>query len=347
MDKRESPTARFPGRLFLLLCLGIIALVILLFATNGFGLLTRQNEGLTLYGNVDIRQVDLGLRVSGRIAMMPIDEGAHVKAGTRLAMLDTRPLEDKVASMKAQVDLAASDLEKMRNGNRPQDIAQAEAMLAQQQANLARATQDYERNRSLVATGAVSRAQFDRAVAAWRTAQAQVDAAAQALSLQRAGSRSEDIAAGVARLENARAQLAGSVTDLADATLRSPADGTILTRAREPGAIVQAGETVFTLTIDRPARVRAYVSEPDLGRVSPGMKVAVSADGNPKIYHGTIGFISPTAEFTPKSVETTSLRSDLVYRLRIIVDDPDDGLRQGQPVTVSVMAPALPRNSEQ
>ena len=348
MDKRESPATRFPGRLFLLLCLGVTALVvILLFATNGFGLLTKQNEGLTLYGNVDIRQVDLGFRVSGRIATMPIDEGARVKAGTRLAALDTRPLDDKLASMNAQVDLAAADLEKMRNGNRPQDIAQAEAMLSQQQANLAKVTLDYERGRSLIATDSISRAQFDQAVAAWRTAKAQVDAAAQALSLQRAGSRSEDITAGVARLKNARAQLAGAATDLADATLTSPADGTILTRAREPGAIVQAGETVFTLTIDRPLRVRAYVSEPDLSRVSPGMTVAVSADGNPKIYHGTIGFISPTAEFTPKSVETTSLRSDLVYRLRIIVDDPDDGLRQGQPVTVSVVAPALPRSSEQ
>jgi HlyD family secretion protein len=190
----------------------------------------------------------------------------------------------------------------------------------------------------LVATGAISQAQFDQTVAAWRAAQAQVTAASEALSLQKAGARKEDVEAAAAQLQNARALQNSAMTDLKDATLRAPSDGVILTRAREPGAIVQAGETVFTLTIDRPMRVRAYVAEPDLGRIAPGMKVLLTTDGNNKTYHGKIGYISPAAEFTPKSVETESLRTDLVYRLRIIVSDPDGGLRQGQPVTVQVDA---------
>jgi HlyD family secretion protein len=318
-------------------------LVILLIATHGFGLWKGREEGLTLYGNVDIRQVDLAFRVPGRIETMPVEEGAHVKAGTKLAVLDARPLDDKLAAAAAQMEMAAADLDKRRNGNRPQDIAQAKAALAQQQANLAKAKEDYERRKPLIESGAISQALFDQTVAAYRAAQAQVDAAAQALSLQQAGSRREDVAAAAAQLDSARAQRASAATDRADATLVAPSDGTILTRAREPGAIVQAGETVFTLTIDRPLRVRAYVAETDLSRLSPGMKVAVSADGNAKTYHGTIGYISPTAEFTPKTVETTSLRSDLVYRLRIIVDDPDGNLRQGQPVTVSVPS-ARPAN---
>jgi HlyD family secretion protein len=314
----------------------IAVLAIALIATSGFGLWGKRDEGLTLYGNVDIRQVDLAFRVPGRIASMPVEEGAHVKAGTTLAVLDIRPLGDRLAEASAQVDLATAELERLRNGNRPQDIAQARAALAQQQANLARAREEYERRKPLVATGAISRGQFEQTVAGLRAAQAQTEAAAEALSLQRAGSRREDIAAGTAQLASARAQRAGAATDLADATLIAPADGTILTRAREPGAIVQGGETVFTLTIDRPLRVRAYVSEPDLGRIAPGMKVRVTADGNPRSYRGTIGHISPTAEFTPKTVETESQRSDLVYRLRVIVDDPNGGLRQGQPVTVAV-----------
>jgi HlyD family secretion protein len=92
----------------------------------------------------------------------------------------------------------------------------------------------------------------------------------------------------------------------------------------------------MTLSIDRPIRVRAYIGEPDLWRIGPGMAVEVTADGNPATYHGTIGYISPRAEFTPRTVETESLRADLVYRLRVIVDDPDEALRQGQPVTVLV-----------
>lgn len=185
-------------------------------------------------------------------------------------------------------------------------------------------------------TGAVSRADFGATHSQYEAAQVEVRSAAEALSLQRAGARAEDIAAAEAQLRQAMALAERTRTDIADATLRAPDAGVILTRAREPGAIVQSGETVLTLTIDRPLRVRAYIDETDLSRVSPGMAVEVAADGNPKTYHGTIGFISPTAEFTPKSVETRELRTNLVYRIRVIVSDAENALRQGQPVTVRI-----------
>jgi HlyD family secretion protein len=317
-----------------------VALVALLLATRGFGLWKARDEGLTLHGNVDIRQVDLGFRVGGRIADIPVEEGTRVTAGTTLASLDTRPLQDRVAAANAQIALADAELARRRNGSRPQEIAQARATLAQQEANLARARADFDRRGPLAASGAVSQALLDQTVAALRAAEAQVEAARQGLSLQQTGSRTEDIDAATAQRENARALLASAETDLHDAVLRAPSDGTLLTRAREPGAIVQPGETVFQLSIDDPVRVRAYVPEPQLARIAPGTAVVVTADGNPKTYRGTVGFISPTAEFTPKTVETESLRSDLVYRLRIIVTEADGALRQGQPVTVSLAAAA-------
>src|SRR5262249_36850873 len=123
---------------------------------------------------------------------------------------------------------------------------------------------------------------------------------------------------------------------LADSDLVAPNNGSILTRAREKGAIVQAGETVLTLTLASPVWVRTYVNERDLGRIEPSMSAEVRTDSTDKVYHGFIGFTSPTAEFTPKTVETRELRTDLVYRLRVIVDNPDGGLRQGIPVTVII-----------
>ncbi len=137
-------------------------------------------------------------------------------------------------------------------------------------------------------------------------------------------------------MKAAEAAQSSTTTDIGDTRLAASSDGTIVTRAREPGAIVAAGETVFTLSIDRPLRVRAYVAEDQMSRIAPGMAVTVTADGNAKTYHGTIGYISPRAEFTPKTVQTSDLRTDLVYRLRIVVSDPDERLRQGQPVTVAV-----------
>jgi HlyD family secretion protein len=289
-----------------------------------------------LSGNVDIRQVDLGFRVPGRIANLPFEEGQRVPAEAILARLDAAPYEAVVATTGSQVGVAQAQLLKARNGNRKQDIDQARARVAESQALLVRAKADLDRRTPLLKTGAVSQAIYDATVEQYHSAEAQLAIAEQALSLQREGARREDIEAAVAQEREAIAQNNKAKIDLADTVLRAPNAGTILTRVREPGAIVQPGETVLTLTIDRPMRIRAYVDEPDLHRISQGMHVLVTTDGNPKTYHGTIGYISPTAEFTPKTVETAALRTDLVYRLRVIVNDPDDGLRQGAPVSVAV-----------
>ena len=103
----------------------------------------------------------------------------------------------------------------------------------------------------------------------------------------------------------------------------------------EPGAIVATGATVYTLSLKAPIWIRSYVAESDFGRIHPGMEVeVVTASRREQPYKGQIGFISPVAEFTPKSVETEELRTDLVYRLRVIIKEPDEALRQGMPVTV-------------
>jgi HlyD family secretion protein len=123
---------------------------------------------------------------------------------------------------------------------------------------------------------------------------------------------------------------------LADTVLTAPSAGIILTRAVEPGTMLSAGSTVLTLSLTDPVWVRAYVDEPDLGKVAPGTKVSVYTDARKEPYPGTVGFVSPTSEFTPKNVETTDLRTALVYRLRIVIDRPDSQLRQGMPVTVRI-----------
>ncbi|MHA6718050.1 HlyD family efflux transporter periplasmic adaptor subunit [Sphingomonas sp. RS6] len=327
----------------LIVILAVAALVIAGIATRGFGLLASDRAGeLSLSGNVDIREVDLAFRVGGRIADIAVDEGDKVARGQKLAVLDTASLDARVAQADAQLAQAEAELGKLRNGNRIQDIAQARARVAAARAALANAEQSYARRRPLVAPGAISKALWEQTVADRDRARASLAEAQQALSLLEVGSRPEDIAAAQANVAAARAARTSAATDRGDTMLEAPVAGTVVTRAREPGAIVQAGEVVLTLSIDRPMRVRAYVAETDLSRISPGMPVLVTADGNSKTYHGTIGYISPRAEFTPKTVQTESLRTDLVYQLRVIVTDPDDALRQGQPVTVAVPS-ARPR----
>jgi HlyD family secretion protein len=318
--------------------IGIVLAIVLVaaLATKGFGLFGHGDDKLRLYGNVDIREVDMAFRVPGRITAMAVEEGAKVKQGQLLATLDTATLDAKIHQNDADVAQAEAQLAKLRNGNRPQDIAQAQARVAAAEADFAKATADYVRRRPLVVPGAISGEVWAQTQTARDSATARLAEARQALSLSKAGARAEDINAANASLNAAEATRKSAATDLGDARLVAAEAGTIVTRAQEPGAIVQGGQTVLTVSIDRPVRVRAYIAEGDLSRINPGMQVLVTADGNNRTYHGTIGYISPRAEFTPKTVETQDLRTDLVYRLRIIVTDPDDALRQGQPVTVGV-----------
>lgn len=316
---------------------GAVALAIAVAVAIVPGLFGGDNEDeLVLYGNVDIREVDMAFRVPGRIDTIVVDEGQKVERGALLATLDQASIAARTAQAEAAVAQARAQLARLQAGNRSQEVAQARARVAAAQAAARNAQADFARRQALVEPGAISRDQWAQTVADRDRAAAQLAEARAALSLVDEGARPEDIAAATAQLRATEAALRGAGTDLRDTRLVAASTGTIITRAREPGAIVQPGETVLTLSLDRPLRVRAYIGEPDLSRIKPGLKVIVTADGNPREYQGTIGHISARAEFTPKSVETQDLRTDLVYRLRIIVANPDDALRQGQPVTVRV-----------
>jgi HlyD family secretion protein len=300
----------------------------------GFWGASDRDDAVKLYGNVEIREVELGFRISGRIEQLLVDEGDRVSPGQLLARLEQRPMQDKLASADARLEAASASATRDLRGNRPQEIRAAEAAVADAEATLGESRRLHERRRALLDKGFISRADYQTSEAGVVAASARLDAARATLSLAREGVRSEDKAVTQAGQAAAFADKRAVETDLSDTQLSAPESGQVLTRAREAGAIVQPGEIVLTLALLQPVRVRAYVAEPDLPRIRPGMKVAVSVDGSDKRWPATIGFISPTAEFTPKTVQTEQLRSDLVYRLRLTVEDPKGELRQGQPVTV-------------
>jgi HlyD family secretion protein len=295
----------------------------------------ENGNRLILYGNVDIREVNLGFRVGGRVDRMHFEEGDTVHAGDVMAVLDKAPFQHDLDLAKAQLETRRANYQKMQAGTRPEDIAQARARVAEQEATLKNAGRIYERQKSLVKKDVASKQAYEDALASKTEAQARRASARAALDLALAGFRKEDIRAAEGELHAAEAQVEQARTRLQDTEIIAPADGTVLTRVVEPGAIVAAGATVYSVSLGSPVWVRAYVSEPDLGGVRPGMPVVVATDGGDR-YHGHVGFISPDAEFTPKTVQTTALRTDLVYRVRVIVDDPDNKLRRGMPVTVNV-----------
>lgn len=245
----------------------------------------KEKDHLTLFGNVDVRQVDLGFRASGRVESMPFQEGDLVRKGTFMGSLEKQPYLDQVNEAKATVASTSKSLEY--------------------------AKKVFARRRELIGDGSVSQEDYENT----QTNQNVLES----------------------NLKQAKASLGVAETNLKNTEVYAPADGTILTRIREPGSVVLESEPIYTLSLLSPVWIRAFVSEPQLGLIYPGMHAEIYTDTpGGRVYEGHIGFISPVAEFTPKTVETSQLRTDLVYRLRVIADNPDFGLKQGMPVTVKL-----------
>ena len=329
--QRDSPPAR--KWVLLLVLLGVAVAGMWYFR----GEFRRAAAPLTLYGNVDIRGVDLGFRVAGRLREVLKDEGDAVQAGDLLACIDEVPFAHDLARAEAELAAAEADRQMKQAGFRSEELAQARAVLEESRVVAKDAARAHQRHAGLVGSGGTSQQNLESAEAALDEANQRVKVSEAKLKLLEAGFRVEEIAAAEAKVAQAQAARASAALRMEDTQLKAPSAGIVLTRALEPGAVVQAGATALSLSLEHPVWVRAYVHERELGRVPPGTRVLLATDGRPgQPYHGTVGFVSPRAEFTPKSVETPELRTSLVYRLRVVVDDADAALRQGMPVTISL-----------
>lgn len=267
-----------------------------LWTYNYFNRLEPSND-IVLFGNVDVRQVDIGFRVSGRVTSMPFQEGDLVTQGALMGELDQQPYADQVAQ-------ALANLESTRT-------------------NLAYSEKVFKRRKALLEVGDGSVSQEDV-----ENTQANYEAL-------------------TASLKQFEAALGVAQTNLKDTQVFAPSDGIILTRIREPGSVVLQSVPVYTLSLTSPVWIRAFIPEPLLGVVHFGVEAEIFTDQKGgRVYKGHVGFISPVAEFTPKTVETKQLRTDLVYRLRIIAENPDRFLLQGMPVTVKLYPKKMPHNEQ-
>ena len=296
-----------------------------------------SGRDIVMPGNVDIRQVQLAFYGSERIASVAVREGDHVRKGQLLASLDKARLEAEVANRGALAQAQREVLRRLEAGNRPEEIRKAHADLQAAEADLRNAELTSARVFKLASQGATTAQDSDDARAALDVARSRRDAAREADALMVLGPRAEDIASARAALQADEAQLALAKKDLADADLLAPSDGVVEDRILEPGDMASPQKPVITLALDDPVWIRAYVSETDLPRVRPGMKAWVATDGFPgKRYEGWVGYISPTAEFTPKSVETQEVRTKLVYQVRVFVGNPQGELRLGMPAVATL-----------
>jgi HlyD family secretion protein len=258
------------------------------------------NGKVKLYGNVDIREVELSFRVPGRLAEVRVDEGDAVKAGDVLATLDAQRYRDALAKAMGDRDVAAANMAKFRAGYRNEEVGQARALVSQMEAQVENAVRVARRREELLKSGAISAQERDDAVAQRERCWPSCRARARAFSFSPRATAPRRCRAR-RRVCAPQAAVAAAMTDLADTEIIAPADGRVLSRVREPGAMAQAGATVLVVSLQRPVWVRAYVPEPCWARCAWECRCWCARTAVGHALSGTVGFISPVAEFTPKT----------------------------------------------
>jgi len=318
----------------------IVLAAVIASALYGYRHFTKKSEPgnqLTLSGNIEAHESLVGFKVQGRIIDLPIQEGQWVEPHTLLARLDDADYEQKVHIDEANLHVRESSLALTLAGTREQEIKAAQQTMLDAQADLNQKQLDYDRAQRLFSKDAISAQDRDLAETALKRSGANFQAAQQRYNEALEGSRKEDIAIAQANVKEARANLGLSRVNLDYTTLRAPSAGVITVRQAELGEVVVPGTPVVTLADLDHIWLRAYVAETDLGRIRWGQDAAITTDTYPgKQYHGRISFISSTAEFTPKSVQTYKERVTLVYRIKIDVDNPNHELKPGMPADVRI-----------
>jgi HlyD family secretion protein len=303
-------------------------------------------NALRVSGHVEATEVQVASEVGGRLVELRVAEGDRVKRGDLIARLDTRDTEIQLARARAERAAADAQLRLLQAGSRGEDIRQAQAQVeageteaAAAQAELTAAEADLERFESLLRANAGSQKQRDDAKARAdvarehvRGASERVRAAREGVARLRAGARPQEIDAARARVAGLDAQVASFEKSVKDAEVIAPVDGIVTTKVADQGEILAPRAPIVIVTDLDHAWANVFVPEPMIPRLKVGQSATVFTDAGGQGLSGTVTFISPKAEFTPRNVQTADERSKLVYRIKVTVDNSQGVLKQGMPV---------------
>jgi HlyD family secretion protein len=332
----------FMKRLILVLILLAVAIAAGVYYSSRLARKPAPVNQLTLSGNIEAHESLVSFKVLGRIVELHVEEGQVIAQDALLARLEDADSKQRVRVDEAGVRVRESNLALTLAGTREQEVKAAQQATMDSQADLEQKRLDNDRMQRLFSKDEVTAQERDLAETALKRAEAKFSADQQRYSEAVEGNRKEDIAIADANLNQARANLGLSRVNLDYTVLRAPAAGVITVREAELGEVVSPGSPVVTIADLDHIWLRAYIPETDLGRVHWGQDATITTDTYPgKQYHGHISFISSTAEFTPKSVQTNKERVTLVYRIKIDLENANHELKPGMPADARIdLAPA-------
>jgi HlyD family secretion protein len=369
---------------------GVLILAALILSYRTFWNEQADHRPLHVTGTIEATEVEVTAKYSGRIKTLPVREGATVKKGDLLALLDDEELRAEVTRLTAAVRTARANLQDLLAGTRREEIEEAKAAVARARAQLddlkagarpqefeqarsallaATATRewaesDLRRAEELLAKGLIATADRDRARQAYAVAlgqersareqlrlletgprphqvtaaEAQLKAAQDRLELLQAGPRPQQVEAARAQVNEATAALAQAEARRREMRIEAPISGVVLRKNLEVGETANPGVPIVTLIDPNELWLRGYVPETDVGRIKVGQTARVMIDAFPnRPFSGKLSEISSEAEFTPKNVQTQKERVNLVFRVKISVDNPDSILKPGLPADAEIV----------
>lgn len=333
---------------FLIIITLLGALIYTFLLKNG-----KNTENLKRFsGTVEITDVNISFKVSGRLKCILFEEGEKIEKGDMVAELDDKDELISLSAAKANLEYKKVTLDAVLAGSRVQEIKSARAsvymaLAAQKRAvaDVNQAKNDRDRYKKLFDSKGVSQRDYEvyetayiKALSAEKEAFESVQRAKENLSLVVEGSRSEDIKKAEAVVVIAEEEVKKAEAALEYTKIYSPINGKVLTKPAEVGEFVQPGGVIITAGDIQNAWVRGYISQKILGKIKIGQKVKIYSDSYPeKVYEGVVSYIGEEAEFTPKSVETDEERVKLMFRIKVTVDNKDEELKPGMPVVGEII----------
>jgi len=295
-------------------------------------------EVLVANGTIEATEVEVGSKLPGRIAQLLVREGDAVQANQIIARLDTSEIEAEVAQQQAALARTEAQLKELLAGSRVEEIEEAHANLRQAEDNLKLAKDDWDRFDNLFKEGAISAQERDRAKNKVEVAISQVKAAQERYQMIRIGPRPEVIEAARHERDRAKAALGAAQVRLRDGTILAPLAGIVLTKRAEQGEIINPGFPIVVLIDPDDLWLRVYIPESEIGLVKIGQKGTITVDSFPnRRFEGKVIEISSKAEFTPRTVQTKKERVNLVFGVKISLDNRERLLKPGMPADAEII----------
>ena len=325
----------------------IIIVFIILFVTVGvlvyFGQKNNREKGLFYSGTIETTQANLSFQIPGRVIKVNVQEGQHVTKDQIIAELDRAEFESRYAQAKANLERAQKTKQQLgtvldiSRKTLPSEVDRATANVKSVKDTLKDAENNYRRFEELFSKGVVTEKERDTVKLAYDVAKSRLAESESMLklaqgNLTRIDASKQDVEVASAQINSINASLNQASIQLAYTQLKSPMDGIITNRNIEPGETVNSGREVITISDLSRVDLKIFVDETEIGKVKPGQKVDVKVDTFPgKTYAGSVSFISPEGEFTPKIIQTKKERVKLVYLVKVSIDNPNFELKSGMP----------------